>query len=202
HGRYAYVNQPWIGRWNIERLKESLMRLFADAPVTQEQFAHEAVAKFDKQYAQYWLQVMRKNLAIQNEEAGDRVLIDELLMIMERQEADYTNTFLQLTFQGQAPSLIHDKHFESWYNCWQERLARQQASASEIRQLLKVSNPAIVPRNHQVEKALDAAVIHDDYTVMEELMDVLQEPFAHTDQQRAYQDVPTRNTPYITYCGT
>src|SRR5699024_8735685 len=117
--------------------KESLMPLFADDPGTQEQFANEAVAKFDKQYEQYWLQGMRKKLGMQNEEAGDRVLIDELLMMMERQEEDYTNTFLELTFQGQAPSLIHDKHFDSWYNCWQERLSRQQASASEIRQLMK-----------------------------------------------------------------
>src|SRR5699024_6829936 len=202
HGRYAYVNQPSIGRWNIERLKESLMPLFADAPVIQEQLADEAVAKFDKQYEQYWLQGMRKKLGIQNEEAEDRVLIDELLAMMERQEVDYTNTFLELTFQGQAPSLIPDKHFQNWYNCWQERLSRQQASASEIRQLMKASNPAIVPRNHQVEKALDAAVIHDDYTVMEELIDVLQEPFAHTDKQKIYRDVPTRDTPYITYCGT
>src|SRR5699024_11568882 len=116
---------------------------------------------FDNQYEQYWLQGMRKKLGIQNEEAGDRVLIDELLMVMERQEADYTNTFLDLTFQGQAPSLIHDKHFESWYNCWQERLSRQQASASEIRQLMKASNPAIVPRNHEVEKVLYSYVIQE-----------------------------------------
>ena len=202
HGRYAYVNQPSIGRWNIERLKESLMPLFAEDEATQERLADEAVATFDVQYEQYWLQGMRKKLGMYNEEAEDRELIDALLMMMERQEADYTNTFLDLTFGEQVSGLSKDKHFESWYTCWQQRLSRQQASTSDIKQLMKASNPAVVPRNHQVEQSLEAAVAYDDYTVMEELMDVWKEPFAHTDKQRAYRHVPKQDTPYITYCGT
>ena len=67
---------------------------------------------------------------------------------------------------------------------------------------MKKSNPAIIPRNHLVEEALDAAVENDDFSVLESLLDVLADPFAHSKEQAEYAKVPVPTTPYRTFCGT
>lgn len=65
------------------------------------------------------------------------------------------------------------------------------------------SNPAVIPRNHRVEEALEAAVEQGDYTVMERLLNVLSKPYAHTPEPDDYYTGPSESTRrYRTYCGT
>ena len=65
------------------------------------------------------------------------------------------------------------------------------------------SNPAIIPRNHRVEEALEAAQDRGDYTVMEKLLKVLSNPFAYSIEQEEYSDLPEKiSCGYRTYCGT
>jgi len=69
--------------------------------------------------------------------------------------------------------------------------------------LMRNSNPALIPRNHQVEAALEAAVKQEDYSVMERLLDVLSSPYAHSPEQVDYCSLPELSTrPYRTFCGT
>jgi uncharacterized protein YdiU (UPF0061 family) len=68
---------------------------------------------------------------------------------------------------------------------------------------MKNSNPAVIPRNHRVEEALEAAVEREDYSVMKRLLDVLSSPYAHSPEQDEYSTLPERSTrPYRTFCGT
>ncbi|MEG1702919.1 MAG: protein adenylyltransferase SelO family protein [Niameybacter sp.] len=59
---------------------------------------------------------------------------------------------------------------------WQERLAGQQRSQEAIYSLMKKHNPAVIPRNYRVEEALEAAVQNEDYSVMNQLLEVLANP--------------------------
>ena len=68
---------------------------------------------------------------------------------------------------------------------------------------MRNSNPAVIPRNHRVEEALEAAVKQGDYSVMERLLHVLSSPFAHAPEQAEYCTLPAPSTrPYRTFCGT
>ncbi|HLG27182.1 MAG TPA: hypothetical protein VI423_05300, partial [Paenisporosarcina sp.] len=81
--------------------------------------------------------------------------------------------------------------------------SRQQESKDDSQQLMRNSNPAIIPLNHRVEEALEAAVDHGDYSVMERLLEVLSKPFAHSQEQTDFCTVPAESSqPYRTYCGT
>jgi uncharacterized protein YdiU (UPF0061 family) len=62
-------------------------------------------------------------------------------------------------------------------------------------------NPAFIPRNHQVEEALQAAIDADDYSVMERLLDVLATPYDHARDLPAFT-TPGSGEPYHTFCGT
>lgn len=68
---------------------------------------------------------------------------------------------------------------------------------------MKTHNPAIIPRNHRVEEAIEAAVTHNDFSVAEKLVSQLRTPFAYTTEQHEYSAPPAdTKAPYQTYCGT
>jgi len=65
------------------------------------------------------------------------------------------------------------------------------------------SNPAVIPRNHRVEEALEAAVDKGDYSVMKKLVDILSKPYAHSPEHAHYAAPPGPSAPpYRTFCGT
>ncbi|MDV2887444.1 protein adenylyltransferase SelO family protein, partial [Alkalihalophilus pseudofirmus] len=157
-------------------------------------------------YQAYWLEGMRKKLGIFNEEDGDDSLINDLLSMMEKQGADFTNTFRALTVsKPDETGLSGTQEFARWHSRWQERLTRQKEEnvSVSVEQLMQSSNPAVIPRNHRVEEALEAAVEQGDLSVMERLFAVLSKPYAYTSNQEEYCTLPEpSDEPYRTFCGT
>jgi uncharacterized protein YdiU (UPF0061 family) len=147
---------------------------------------------------------MRSKLGLFNEEPEDEALIEGLFNIMHKYHADYTNTFTALTFDEQPETDLFDSpEFKEWYKLWQERLGRQQEYEASMFQLMRDSNPTVIPRNHRVEEALEAAVEHGDYSVMEKLLKVLAYPYEHSQEQAVYAAPPAPSAcRYRTFCGT
>ena len=203
HGRYAYGNQPKIAEWNLARFAEALLPLIDDNQEQAVNLAQETLLEFNDLYKHHWLSGMRAKLGIRNQEREDEALIENLLSIMEKYKADYTNTFRALTFsKDEDTEMFRSSEYAQWKKRWENRLVRQKEGREASRQLMINTNPAIIPRNHRVEEALEAAVEHGDYTVMERLLEVLQEPFAHSPQQEEYTTVPLSRICYKTFCGT
>lgn len=202
-GRYAYGNQPFIAGWNLARFAESLLPLLHDDEEQAVELAQEKISAFPKLYHANWFKGMREKLGIFNEEAQDEELINDLLGMMEKYRADYTNTFRALTLHMlEDGDLFKSEEFTKWYGLWQARLGRQQESKNSVQQLMKNSNPALIPRNYRVEEALEAAVEREDYSVMEQLLHVLSNPYAYSAEQNEYTTVPVSTIPYRTFCGT
>ncbi len=203
NGRYSYGNQPDIGGWNLTRFAEALLPLIHNDREKAIEAAREVIEEYKKLYYEEWLSGMRAKLGLLNAEEQDERLILSLLDIMDRHNADYTNTFLSLTLDRPAPgSLFGNEEFVQWQLAWRHRLQRQEASGKTAADLMRRSNPAVIPRNHRVEAALEAASNGDD-SVMRRLLDVLEDPFAHTPEQAGYGAPPDPSAcPYKTFCGT
>ncbi|NEW09076.1 YdiU family protein [Paenibacillus sp. SYP-B3998] len=203
HGRYAYGNQPHIATWNLARFAETLLPLLHVNEAQAIKLAEDAISDFSELYQRNWLAGMRAKLGIFNEEQQDESLIEVLLSMMQTYRADYTNTFRALTFDKPEDTVLFGTtEFAQWHELWQARLGRQQESKASSHQLMRSSNPAIIPRNHRVEDALEAAA-KGDYSVMERLLDVLSSPYAHSPEQVDYSTLPAVSTcPYRTFCGT
>ncbi|WP_223590021.1 protein adenylyltransferase SelO [Neobacillus bataviensis] len=203
-GRYAYGNQPYIGGWNLARFAETLLPLLHEDENEAVKIAQEAIADYMELYRGYWLEGMRAKLGIFNEEAVDNSLIDDLLGMMQKYRADYTNTFRALTMaKPEETAMFGTPEFIQWHKQWEERLNRQQESKEASLQLMRNSNPAVIPRNHRVEEALDAAVNQGDFSVMESLLQVLSNPYTVSPKNEEYCSLPApSNLPYRTYCGT
>jgi uncharacterized protein YdiU (UPF0061 family) len=122
---------------------------------------------------------------------------------MDKYKADYTNTFLALTNNTiEEGSLYENNDFVRWHIAWKNRLKRQDASEKSVIKLMRQSNPAVIPRNHRVEEALEAAE-REAAKVMRKLLDILSRPYAHTPDQAEYSAPPAPSAcPYQTFCGT
>lgn len=202
-GRYAYNNQPLIGGWNLARFVETLLPLLHDEQEEAVKIAQAELVRYTEQFHAEWHGGMRAKLGLFSAEPEDETLIQSLMDLMQQHDADYTNTFIALTFDklDDAP-LFAAPEFSEWHKRWQARLTGQAQSKEQVHELMRNSNPAVIPRNHRVEAALKSAV-SGDYTVMEKLLAVLAEPFAHTPEQAEYAALPEAdNGFYQTFCGT
>lgn len=202
-GRYAYENQPHIAGWNLARFAEALLPLLHENQDEAVRLAQEAVSGFTEQYKHAWLAGMRAKLGLEGQGLQDEKLITDLLDMMKESKADYTNTFLALTFDTQDSPIFGVSGFADWQMRWRERQAQAGMDKEAIRQLMRSSNPAVIPRNHRVEAALEAAAERQDYSVMEALLRALSDPFAHSCEQAEYATPPgSSGRPYRTFCGT
>ena len=203
-GRYAYGNQPYIAGWNLARFAETLLPLLHENQDQAVKLAQDAISDFTELYHSSWLAGMRAKLGIFNEETQDESLIEKLLSMMQKYGADYTNTFRALTYDTPEDTVLFGvSEFSQWYELWQARLVRQQETKASSQQVMQKCNPALIPRNHMVEAALEAAVKQGDYSVMERFLDVLSSPYAHSPVQSDYTTPPALSTrPYRTFCGT
>lgn len=203
HGRYAYKNQPGITEWNLCRFAETLLPLIHEDQKEAINIAQNIIVSFSKLYDSNWLSNMRSKLGLFNTKREDKAIIENLLSMMERYKEDYTNTFIALTFNNiNSGEMFESEDFKHWYNVWQERLERQPKAKELAYQLMKESNPSVIPRNHRVEEAIEAAD-KDDYTVMEKLLDVVTKPYDYTEEQKEYSVLPAPSScPYRTFCGT
>jgi uncharacterized protein YdiU (UPF0061 family) len=204
NGRYAYGRQPQIAQWNLARFAETLLPLIDEDRQKSVSMANDAISGFSDTFRDYWLAGMRAKLGLSNQEADDGALVKDLLACMQRRGADFTNTFRDLA-SGSLPeaSVFETPDFKQWFERWQARLERQPDSRKASRRLMDAHNPAVIPRNHRVEEALEAAVERGDVTVMENLMEVLSHPYRNPPEQAGYHLPPPPSAqPYRTFCGT
>ena len=203
-GRYAYANQPHIAQWNLARFAETLLPLLHPDEDESLRLANAAIQGFPSQFETCYLDGMRKKLGLFNEEPGDSSLTADLLECLHLAEADFTNTFRHLSTAQSLPGTPPEAGpFYSWRERWNARRARQPQSIVESSQLMEASNPAIIPRNHQVELALAAATDHNDFGPTQQLLAALVDPFKVDSTHIPYQTLREPGAcSYQTFCGT
>ena len=203
NGRYAFGNQPMIGEWNLTRFAESLLPLLNENQSEAIRIAGECLDEYQHQFRACWLNGMRKKLGIFNVEPSDLQLVEDLLMLMYKHQADYTNTFRQLLNSSQlSDGLNNDGAFKNWMVKWHERLSRQPNSMRDVQNLMDAHNPIVIPRNHLVEDAL-AQASNGDMTPFYDFLQVLSTPYAQPANEK-YLLAPDFKSEenYRTFCGT
>jgi len=203
NGRYAYQNQPPIAQWNLARFAETLLPLLSENETEAINIAQDCLSDFADQYQQQWLTMMRHKLGLLNEQPEDAELITDLLTWMHKAHADFTLTFRELS-QPHQPEGEHyqTEAFQTWYARWQTRHEYNNASHEDVIALMQRTNPAVIPRNHLVEQALDAAYDHD-FTPLHELLAALKTPYDNRHRAEKYKRPPLpEERVYQTFCGT
>jgi uncharacterized protein YdiU (UPF0061 family) len=209
-GRYAYANQPRIALWNLTRLAECLLPLFSDQQDKAIEEAQSALGDFADLFGAAYQAGLRAKLGLFTTHDDDRVLAQDLLNAMAKNQADFTLTFRRLADAALDPG--HDgarrlfadpTAFDEWAMRWRQRIAEEPQSASERQTAMRAVNPAFIPRNHRVEAVIEAAVNRDDFAPFEELLAVLSKPYDDQPVFSAYADPPEPHQRVLqTFCGT
>lgn len=210
-GRYAFANQPEMAQWNLARFAECLLPLGGMESDEAVERAVSLLQAFSQQIEQLWLERMMAKLGMRTEEANDLTLLRELLEIMARESVDYTLFFRLLSHLPVSPAkraelralCEHPAAIDNWLSLWETRLSRETQDPGELSQRLCAINPAVIPRNHQVEKALNAAIYEADFAVFESLLAVITQPFSETSDHAPYMLPPKPEERVMkTFCGT
>ena len=114
-----------------------------------------------------------------------KVLVQSLLDTIQDNEADFTLTFrglcdaaLSPELEGSLRHLFKDAGaYDKWATNWRVRLSREVKAIDEHIELMHQANPAIIPRNHRIEQAIEAAVDQEDYGPFEKLLEILSSPY-------------------------
>jgi uncharacterized protein YdiU (UPF0061 family) len=206
-GRYAYGNQPRIAHWNLARLAETLLPLIDADEARGIERASEILHEFPVKFEALQLAGLRGKLGLHTAEDGDAELAQNLLNLMQAGKADFTLVFRRLSAAGATPGarfLFEDPDgFDGWWAIWQRRLAREPIDEAARSNAMKRVNPAFIPRNYQVEAALAAAIVEEDFRPFHRLFEVLQRPFDDQPGNEHYAEPPPPSeTAYRTFCGT
>ena len=202
-GRYAYANQPYIAQWNLARLAESLLPLMDGERENAIEMAEDALNAFEDIYKNKWLSMMGSKLGLHRADQKDEALVTELLNWMHQQKADYTNTFRDLS-KPELPSEsgYTTESFQAWHTRWQNRLGKEVQGWDSSVTLMDSVNPAVIPRNHKVEEALQAGE-QGDLNPFHNLLKALANPYQDGDHLTPFQATPEPSEKvYQTFCGT
>jgi uncharacterized protein YdiU (UPF0061 family) len=196
YGRYAYANQPQIGIWNLAQLASALLPLIDADEARAVEIATEAVDGYRPAYEAAWTQVFGAKLGVAAPDETTAALATELLELMAAAGTDFTLTFRGLA-QGAARALFADPAgFDAWAARWQAHAGPEAAARSAA------ANPAVIPRNHRVEEAIQAAVA-GDLTPFERLGQALATPFTEpADAPELMRPAAAHEAVHATFCGT
>ncbi|MEM1434266.1 MAG: YdiU family protein [Pseudomonadota bacterium] len=205
-GRYAFGNQPSIVQWNLARFAEALLPLIDADQKKALALAEERLAQSRVWMNQAWTDMMRAKLGLPGEQEDDLSLAVDLLTLMKQTSADYTDTFRALSGATALPAALESASgWNEWQARWDERCQRTNGDlpADADRDRMRSANPAVIPRNHLVEEALDAAVREQDLGPLTKLLDALRKPYEERSDLAAFQGpVPDSFSRYQTFCGT
>ncbi len=208
-GRYAYANQPRIAAWNLTRFAETLLPLLDDDEDAAIARAEGMLKGFQPAYQAAFHGGLRRKLGLLTEQEGDIQLIGDLFSLMAASRADFTLTFRGLSgeIDGQAgkgatrESFVDLAAFDDWAGRWRARLESEDFDAS--REAMLSANPKYIPRNHQVEAAIRAAVENEDFGPFEQMLAATGKPFDEQPRMAAYALPPREDERVLqTFCGT
>lgn len=208
-GRYAWGNQPRIASWNLARFAETLLPLISDTPEQAVEPATTALKQFNGINEAEFLRLLGLKLGIVAVTVEDERLIGDFLQLMSANNADFTLAFRQLSeavFEqnNTATALLADKAaWQSWWSRWQQRLNQQGIAKTEVQQQMNATNPALIPRNHIIAKAIELATTEGDLTLFNRLHQALATPFSldHANADLALAPTPEQCISN-TFCGT
>ncbi|MFM1987711.1 MAG: hypothetical protein RJA99_668 [Pseudomonadota bacterium] len=214
-GRYAYGNQPGVARWNLARFAETLLPLLGPDAEAAVAAATEVIDAFPAAFGRHLFAGERAKLGLASamDDEADAALVADWLGLLEAQALDFTTAWRRLgdAAAGDAAPLralfADPAALEPWLARWAARCAAEDGgtdAAVARAARMRGTNPRIVPRNHKVEEALEAASERNDLGPFERLLDALRRPYDDDPALEPYATAapPAVTARYRTYCGT
>ncbi|MCY3985989.1 MAG: YdiU family protein [Candidatus Dadabacteria bacterium] len=186
-GRYSYVNQPAIGWWNLEKFAKCLKGL-----VDEEEIAG-ALEAYNTDFSSAYKKFMLRKFGFSKEKRQSLRFIEKTLGMLSEDETDYHIFFRSISKVKKNGSFMENPWLGSVSGKWQRwiseyagELQENSPPDNERRKLMDSVNPKYVLRNHIMETAIRDAVERGDYSEIEKVKRIFENPFLEQPQYESY----------------
>jgi uncharacterized protein YdiU (UPF0061 family) len=195
--RYSYGQQPYIGHWNLARLRDALAPVISDASVLQ-----SGSQVYSDTYSATFGTMLAAKFGIRELVDEDAPWINTAFELLHSSEVDMTLFFRNLAdIDLQNPTLtplypafyrdeLRQKHasaWEDWLQHYCQRLQQDNLPVSERQQRMNAVNPRFVLRNYLAQQAIDHATDGDN-GMLWELLDVLRHPYTEQPSKASFAE--------------
>jgi serine/tyrosine/threonine adenylyltransferase len=192
--RYRFGAQPDVVLYNLSRLAEALLPLFAsDAPLLA------GLEAYGRSYAEASARMTAQKLGLKRIENDDVPLVEELYGLLRDAEIDMTLFFrsladvdpgapssepLRAAFYRDDLAAEQGPRLSAWLSALAARVRHEQAAPAGRRARMNAANPRFVLRNCLAQEAIDKAEA-GDHSLVGLLLDVLRRPYDEQSPERA-----------------
>lgn len=194
--RYSYFNQVPIAQWNIARLADCLLPLIHEEQDRAISLVEKEILPIFDTFPTMRMEKLAEKLGIADYAPADETLITAFLTYLERESLDFTLAFRNLPklYKGESDYYPKGEELNSFLKEWKGRVG----DVSHLDQL----NPLVIPRNHQVEKAI-AKAYQGDFEHFHKMLLAIRTPFSCQSNHKEFAKAPSKEERvFQTFCGT
>jgi serine/tyrosine/threonine adenylyltransferase len=196
HGRYAFNKQPEIALFNLSCLAQALLPLLHDDVDEAVMLARQSLDNYQPLFVDHYAELMRCKLGFTSISPGDQKMTTALLDLLESDHVDYTIFFRALShttgerYEDCRDLFIDRAAFDAWFDTYQQRLQQEGISRQQRSKQMLAVNPKFILRNYMAEIAIRKAQDEQDYSEIDKLMTLLQDPFSEHPDFEQYAGHP------------
>ena len=189
-GRYAFENQPQIGLFNLSCLAQALL------PLMDVESAKAALSTYQDIYTNQYNELMAQKLGFNTSDAIIESLLESLLDQMQQSNVDYTIFFRRLSYldssnTSELRDMFLDRNkFDQWMSDYCHHFGSLSLDINVQQSKMSLINPKYILRNYIAQIAIKKAEQDQDYTEIDKLMKVLQNPFDEHPNMEYYAGLP------------
>jgi len=189
-GRYSWNRQPSVALWNLYRLGGSLHTLVQDV-----EGLRAVLDEYEAVFTRAFHDRMGAKLGLAAWRPADEPLLDDLLKLMDANQADFTLSWRRLAdaVRGQRSAFedlfIDRASAAAWLDRLLARHHEDGRPAQNVADAMNRVNPLYVLRNHLAEEAIRAAKT-GDVSEIDTLMTLLRNPYVAQAGYERYAGLP------------
>ncbi|MGB5918034.1 protein adenylyltransferase SelO family protein, partial [Arcobacter sp.] len=185
-GRYSYLNQPYVARWNLEILANSLKE------ICDVENLYEYLKTYFHLQEKEYLTLMASRLGLDISKSSDSCaqLTISLLKALQTSKTDYNQFFYELTKcknYDEVRKVIDISIYRQALDKWLEEYIKvrelENKDFDEVQNSMKKVNPKYVIKNYMLQEAIDKAQ-ERDFTLVNDLLNIAQNPY---DEHKEYE---------------
>jgi len=189
-GRYSYGNQPAIARWNLEKFVKCLHGL------VDEKHMQNAIESYNKTFSATYRELMLRKFGFEKETKESLKFIEKTLEILTECDTDYHIFFRNISDVRRDGSLGENfwlkelfktsGKWEQWLHEYTEQLSGNSFPDQRRKEIMDSVNPKYVLKNHIMETAIREAISQGDYSEIEKVRKIFENPFSDQPEHKSY----------------
>lgn len=202
NGRYAFAQQAPIAHWNLVRFAETLLPLVHSNPDEAIKTATTILENINTIFEKEYFSMMHGKIGLKEISEEGKNFIASLLNWMQLNQADYTNTFLQLMQKEVSQDDIYQSR--EWKNMvldWGNLLLKNASNKQEAIALMQKYNPNYIPRNTNMEALINNCIETGSNQELEYFLEKMKDTYSEKiSDTKICSYLPEEN--YSTHCNT